>query len=84
MSWEKLIEFRPPYQTGYLKGTNTRVLRVMLCLANGWTISQILMMHPELNAEHIEACWNYGESVVGSDRSGSTDSTSRLAFDSAL
>lgn len=64
MNWRDLIEFRPPYQTAYFKGTNTRVLRLMLCLANGWTETQILMMHPEINVEHIDACLQYGEACV--------------------
>lgn len=65
MNWRELIEFRAPYQTAYFKGTNTRVLRLMLCLANGWTETQILMMHPEINTGHIEACLAYGESCMG-------------------
>jgi uncharacterized protein (DUF433 family) len=67
MNWRELIEFRPPYQTAYFKGTNTRVLRLMLCLANGWTETQILMMHPEVSIEHIQACLNYGEACVDSE-----------------
>lgn len=65
MNWRDLIEFRHPYQTAYFKGTNTRVLRLMLCLANGWTETQILMMHPEIRIAHINACLEYGDSCMG-------------------
>ena len=60
MNWRDVIEFRAPYQAAYFKGTDTRVLRVMLCLANGWTEAQVLMMHPEVTTAHIEACLSYG------------------------
>lgn len=60
MNWRDLIEFRAPYQTAFFKGTETRVLRLMLCLASGWTDVQILKLHPELNEAHLEACRAYG------------------------
>lgn len=64
MNWRDLIEFRAPYQTAYFKNSNTRVLRIMLCLANGWTETQILIMHPEVTKLHIEACMQYGEACL--------------------
>lgn len=67
MNWRDFIEFRQPYQTAYFKGTNTRVLRLMLCLANGWTEAQILIMHPEIRGEHIQACLLYGEACANPD-----------------
>lgn len=73
MNWRDLIEFRAPYQTAYFKGTNTRVLRVMLCLANGWTETQILLMNPEIQIQHINACLSYGESCLGQERDTQID-----------
>lgn len=67
MNWQDHIEFRTPYQTAYFKGTNTRVLRLMLCLANGWTENQILTMHPEITPDHIEACLRYGDTCMQSE-----------------
>ena len=74
MNWQEFIEYRPPYQTAYFKGTNTRVLRIMLCLANSWTEDQILLMHPEIRFDHIDACSKYGAICLGENSDPQFDS----------
>ncbi len=70
MSWEDRITADPAILVGkpIIRGTRLSVEFVIDLLASRWTDQQILENYPILEREDIEACLQYANELVKSER----------------
>jgi uncharacterized protein (DUF433 family) len=66
MCWRDRIERKPGVLVGkpVIKGTRISVELVLDCLADGWTMDELIDGYPHITRDDVLACLRYASDVI--------------------